>query len=109
MIALQVKWMQQQHEKVRRKRDGPYQDLPTYSPYNLLRQHGGYVVDPNPHLSFSPESISLASHSQRMEYRDVSSHFIFPDPLFKEQWYLVSKVCNHLSFKCMLHESIYIL
>ncbi|EDW46122.1 GM13432, partial [Drosophila sechellia] len=84
----EVKWMQQQHEKVRRKRDGPYQDLPTYSPYNLLRQHGGYVVDPNPHLSFSPESISLASHSQRMEYRDVSSHFIFPDPLFKEQWYL---------------------
>ncbi|XP_017011796.3 furin-like protease 2 isoform X3 [Drosophila takahashii] len=63
----EVKWMQQQHEKVRRKRDGPYQDLPTY------------------------KSISLASHSPRMEYRDVSSHFIFPDPLFKEQWYLVSK------------------
>ncbi|KAI8035334.1 furin-like protease 2 isoform X2 [Drosophila gunungcola] len=84
----EVKWMQQQHEKVRRKRDGPYQDLPTYSPYNILRQPGGYVVDPNPHLSFSPESISLASHSPRMEYRDVSSHFIFPDPLFKEQWYL---------------------
>ncbi|XP_017055608.1 furin-like protease 2 isoform X2 [Drosophila ficusphila] len=85
----EVKWMQQQHEKVRRKRDGPYQDLPTYSPYNLLRQPGAYVVDPNPHLSFSPaESISLASHSPRMEYRDVSSHFIFPDPLFKEQWYL---------------------
>nr|XP_017011802.2 furin-like protease 2 isoform X4 [Drosophila takahashii] len=60
----EVKWMQQQHEKVRRKRDGPYQDLPTY------------------------KSISLASHSPRMEYRDVSSHFIFPDPLFKEQWYL---------------------
>ncbi|XP_016951900.1 furin-like protease 2 isoform X3 [Drosophila biarmipes] len=63
----EVKWMQQQHEKVRRKRDGPYQDLPTY------------------------KSLSLASHSPRMEYRDVSSHFVFPDPLFKEQWYLVSK------------------
>ncbi|XP_016951901.1 furin-like protease 2 isoform X4 [Drosophila biarmipes] len=60
----EVKWMQQQHEKVRRKRDGPYQDLPTY------------------------KSLSLASHSPRMEYRDVSSHFVFPDPLFKEQWYL---------------------
>ncbi|KAH8408854.1 hypothetical protein KR009_002398 [Drosophila setifemur] len=85
----EVKWMQQQHEKVRRKRDGPFQNLPTYSPYNVLRPH--YAVDPNPHLSFSPESISLATHSPRMEYRDVSSHSIFPDPLFKEQWYLVSK------------------
>jgi len=36
----------------------------------------------------------------------VSSHFVFPDPLFKEQWYLVSKVCDHLSLKCMPHETI---
>ncbi|KPU75290.1 uncharacterized protein Dana_GF19273, isoform B [Drosophila ananassae] len=86
-----VEWMQQQHEKVRRKRDGPYQDLPTYSPYNVLRPPGSFAVDPNPHLSFSPESLSLATHSSRMEYRDVGSHSIFPDPLFKEQWYLVSK------------------
>ncbi|KAH8303711.1 hypothetical protein KR018_001969, partial [Drosophila ironensis] len=87
-----VEWMQQQHEKVRRKRDGPFQDLPTYSPYNVLRPPGGsYVVDPNPHLSYSPEPLSLSTHSGRMEYRDVGSHSIFSDPLFKEQWYLVSK------------------
>ncbi|KAH8385207.1 hypothetical protein KR200_005715, partial [Drosophila serrata] len=90
----EVKWMQQQHEKVRQKRDGPYQSLPTYSPYNVLRPGGEYVVDPNPHLSFASDTSSLSldtRHSGRMEYRDVSSHSIFPDPLFKEQWYLVSK------------------
>lgn len=98
--------MQQQHEKVRRKRDGPYQDLPTYSPYNVLRPPGSFAVDPNPHLSFSPESLSLATHSSRMEYRDVGSHSIFPDPLFKEQWYLVSKVCNHISLKFLIFKTI---
>ncbi|EDW82572.1 uncharacterized protein Dwil_GK25062 [Drosophila willistoni] len=50
----EVKWLQQQHEKIRRKRDGPYQDiLPTYSPYSVLRQPpNDYIIDPNSHLSF---------------------------------------------------------
>ncbi|XP_068159733.1 furin-like protease 2 isoform X1 [Drosophila tropicalis] len=94
----EVKWLQQQHEKIRRKRDGPYQDiLPTYSPYSVLRQPNDYIIDPNSHLSFSPASQSqsvlptLSTHTPRMEYRDVSAHLIFSDPLFKEQWYLVSK------------------
>ncbi|XP_030564588.1 furin-like protease 2 isoform X4 [Drosophila novamexicana] len=64
----EVKWLQQQHEKIRRKRDGPYQDIPTY----------------NPVLTSSV----VGTHSPRLEYRDVTSHLIFSDPLFKEQWYL---------------------
>ncbi|XP_017145820.1 furin-like protease 2 isoform X2 [Drosophila miranda] len=85
----EVKWMQQQHEKVRRKRDGPYQDLPTYSPYNVLRpsSHQEYAPDESLFSPYSPEP-HLSTHSPRLEYRDVSSHSIFPDPLFKEQWYL---------------------
>lgn len=67
----QVHWMQQQHEKVRKKRD--YTTLGSaYSNQraSLLR-------------NVAPES--------RIEYRDTGAHNFFPDPLFKEQWYLVSK------------------
>lgn len=63
--------MQQQHEKVRKKRD-----------YTTLGG-GGY---PSQRVSLlrnvAPES--------RIEYRDTATHNFFPDPLFKEQWYLVS-------------------
>ncbi|EDW00125.1 furin-like protease 2 isoform X2 [Drosophila grimshawi] len=87
----EIKWLQQQHEKIRQKRDGPYQDIPTYSPYNILRQINDYAIDPhtNTHFSYSPGPSSLAgTHSPRLEYRDVTSHLLFSDPLFKEQWYL---------------------
>ncbi|XP_017962667.1 furin-like protease 2 isoform X1 [Drosophila navojoa] len=93
----EVKWLQQQHEKIRRKRDGPYQDIPTYSPYHILRQSNDYVIDQqtNTHFSYSPDPVLSTplggAHSPRLEYRDVTSHLIFSDPLFKEQWYLVSK------------------
>lgn len=59
-----MKWVQQQHVKRRRKRD--------------------YVDDfeiPN----FFEESQHRARYSG-----SFGSQGIFPDPLFKEQWYLVS-------------------
>ncbi|XP_030379433.1 furin-like protease 2 isoform X2 [Scaptodrosophila lebanonensis] len=87
----EVKWLQQQHEKIRRKRDGPYSEIPTYSPYNILRQPNEFAIDPNTHLPFSSEAAlpsSVATHPPRLEYREVGTHRIFTDPLFKEQWYL---------------------
>lgn len=119
-FSVQVKWLQQQHEKIRRKRDGPYREIPTYSPYNILRQPNDYAIDPNtnPHFSsYSSDPLISTSplmglggaggtHSPRLEYRDVTSHLVFTDPLFKEQWYLVSKVCNLtalLSFILSIH------
>lgn len=74
---LQVRWMQQQHEKIRKKRD-----------YSTFDQD--FVRFPDPR--------SIAPGSQRVNYRDTGSHNIFPDPLFKEQWYLVSRVCVVSSF-----------
>ncbi|EDS41847.1 proprotein convertase subtilisin/kexin type 4, furin [Culex quinquefasciatus] len=59
--------MQQQHEKIRKKRD-----------YSTFDQD--FVRFPDPR--------SIAPGSQRVNYRDTGSHNIFPDPLFKEQWYL---------------------
>ena len=70
--------MQQQHEKVRRKRD-----------YSTFDQD--FVRFPDPR-SIAPGS--------RVNYRDTGSHNIFPDPLFKEQWYLVSRVCVDPLFYC---------
>ncbi|XP_052566318.1 furin-like protease 2 isoform X1 [Culex pipiens pallens] len=66
----EVRWMQQQHEKIRKKRD-----------YSTFDQD--FVRFPDPR--------SIAPGSQRVNYRDTGSHNIFPDPLFKEQWYLVSR------------------
>lgn len=62
----EVRWMQQQHEKIRRKRD-----------YSTFDQD--FVRFPDPR-SIAPGS--------RVNYRDTGAHNIFPDPLFKEQWYL---------------------
>lgn len=61
--------MQQQHEKVRKKRD-----------YTTLG--AGYPIQRSLLRNVAPES--------RVEYRDTATHNFFPDPLFKEQWYLVS-------------------
>uniref|UniRef100_A0A182TTA9 Peptidase S8/S53 domain-containing protein n=1 Tax=Anopheles melas TaxID=34690 RepID=A0A182TTA9_9DIPT len=62
----EVRWVQQQHEKPRFKRD-----------YSTFDQD---------FVRF-PGFRSLMSGT-RMAYRDTSTHNIFPDPLFKEQWYL---------------------
>uniref|UniRef100_A0A182SRW0 Uncharacterized protein n=1 Tax=Anopheles maculatus TaxID=74869 RepID=A0A182SRW0_9DIPT len=62
----EVRWVQQQHEKPRYKRD-----------YSTFDQD---------FVRF-PGFRSLVSGA-RMAYRDTSTHNIFPDPLFKEQWYL---------------------
>uniref|UniRef100_A0A182UR37 S8_pro-domain domain-containing protein n=1 Tax=Anopheles merus TaxID=30066 RepID=A0A182UR37_ANOME len=64
----EVRWVQQQHEKPRFKRD-----------YSTFDQD---------FVRF-PGFRSLVSGT-RMAYRDTSTHNIFPDPLFKEQWYLQS-------------------
>lgn len=74
LIPFQVRWFQQQHEKVRKKRDYA-SDLYNYRKYGILR-------------SIAPQS--------RIQYRQVGEPLFFPDPLFKDQWYLVSifNVCH---------------
>ncbi|KAJ6635365.1 Furin-like protease 2 [Pseudolycoriella hygida] len=65
----QVRWVQQQHEKVRKKRD-----YASELNYPRLSNYGGLL------RNVAPQT--------RVQYRDTSVHNIFPDPLFKEQWYL---------------------
>lgn len=67
---IKVSWVQQQHEYVRKKRD--------------------YSQDAGIHYGSTFRSSAASS---RMQYRDAGIHNIFPDPLFREQWYLVSRVC----------------
>ncbi|XP_075157350.1 furin-like protease 2 isoform X2 [Haematobia irritans] len=82
----EVRWMQQQHEKIREKRDGSYSTLPGYSPYDLIRQTTGFGGLPPLHVDTSYRS--TLPRAPRIQYRDAGPHNIFPDPLFKEQWYL---------------------
>ncbi|XP_049311526.1 furin-like protease 2 isoform X2 [Bactrocera dorsalis] len=89
----EVRWMQQQHEKLRKKRDGSYTTLPGYSPYDVIRPGAGFVSAPGSRLAYHPtasarSSSALLSRAPRIQYRAATSHNIFPDPLFKEQWYL---------------------
>uniref|UniRef100_A0A2M4DS50 furin n=1 Tax=Anopheles darlingi TaxID=43151 RepID=A0A2M4DS50_ANODA len=65
----EVRWVQQQHEKPRFKRDYSTfdQDFVRFPGFRSLVSGGG---------------------GGRMAYRDTGTHNIFPDPLFKEQWYL---------------------
>ncbi|XP_037934689.1 furin-like protease 2 [Teleopsis dalmanni] len=84
----EVRWMQQQHEKTRHKRDGSYTALPGYSPYDVIRPSANFGSGPNSRLSFATGLHRPAPRAPRIQYRDASSHNIFPDPLFKEQWYL---------------------
>ncbi|XP_056639377.1 furin-like protease 2 isoform X2 [Diorhabda sublineata] len=68
----QVKWFEQQREKIRKKRDfddGP--SVPTF---------GQFISEVAP-------SASADSFHGQPRYRAVPS-VSFPDPLFKEQWYL---------------------
>ncbi|XP_061400858.1 furin-like protease 2, partial [Musca vetustissima] len=87
----EVRWIQQQHEKIRQKRDGSYSSLPGYSPYDILRQttaFGGSL--PSLHVMTGPDTAyrNGLTRAPRIQYRDAGPHTIFPDPLFKEQWYL---------------------
>ena len=71
----QVRWFQQQHEKKRKKRDFvptsfAFADYPTFFD------------------EFGPRSRQATYHRQRN--RGVPLQNLFTDPLFKEQWYLVS-------------------
>lgn len=78
--TFQVHWFQQQHERVRKKRDYAA-DLYSYQQkYGLLR-------------SIAPSS--------RIQYRQVSEPLFFPDPFFKEQWYLVSTQFPYFLFYCL--------
>lgn len=74
----EVRWMQQQNEKVRKKRD-----------YNPGIRFPGLSFTPSPTTGLGLGSLlkGIAPQS-RLEYRDATPHTIFPDPLFKEQWYL---------------------
>lgn len=63
--------MQQQHEKKRKKRD--YVSNPSAAPLREL---------------FTQVAPGAEAHGHP-HYRDTASGS-FPDPLFKEQWYLVS-------------------
>lgn len=76
---MQVRWVQQQHEKIRKKRD--YQNQKVRFPGTTSNSR------PDP-LSFLR---SLAPQS-RIQYRNTDSHLVFTDPLFKEQWYMVSNI-----------------
>ncbi|XP_041980704.1 furin-like protease 2 isoform X2 [Aricia agestis] len=64
----QVRWFEQQRERRRVKRDyNPY-EAPLWSPFPR-RQH-------------------QASATHRTRHRAITPSSFFPDPLFKEQWYL---------------------
>jgi hypothetical protein len=71
----QVRWVQQQHEKIRKKRD--------FQRVRFPGQTSNVRGDPLALLR------SITSGSQ-VHYRSTDSHLTFHDPLFKEQWYLVS-------------------
>lgn len=79
-FRLQVHWFQQQHEKKRKKRDFGAASYP----------FAGY----QPFFSdFGPRPRQAALfHRQRN--RGVPLQNLFTDPLFKEQWYLVSTSCR---------------
>uniref|UniRef100_A0A1B6CCM9 furin n=1 Tax=Clastoptera arizonana TaxID=38151 RepID=A0A1B6CCM9_9HEMI len=67
----QVRWVQQQHEKKRHKRD--------------FRDEFSSFGDFSSFFGGNTQNLGVHHHPQ---YRGVSTPNIFPDPLFKEQWYL---------------------
>ncbi|XP_046801325.1 furin-like protease 2 isoform X2 [Lucilia cuprina] len=86
----EVRWLEQQHEKIRQKRDGSFSSIAGYSPYDVVRPSTGFGSMPTTRLSYHPTSVyrPLVPRAPRIQYRDAGPHTIFPDPLFKEQWYL---------------------
>lgn len=84
-----VRWVQQQHEKIRKKRD--------YQKVRFPGAASSRVADPLSVL----RSIAQQSH---LQYRNTDSHLTFPDPLFKEQWYMVSsQVCVYFCICCIYY------
>lgn len=71
MTFLQVHWFDQQVEKRRVKRDFQYYD----GSHGGASGSGAYFGSPSTHSYSSPYQ---------------SNQGVFPDPLWKEQWYLVS-------------------
>ncbi|KAK0074805.1 hypothetical protein PV326_012160, partial [Microctonus aethiopoides] len=69
-----IPWFQQQHEKRRKKRDF---DIPS-----------GFSFGDYPGLfdDVTPTRFRQALHNQRN--RGAPNNNLFPDPLYKEQWYL---------------------
>lgn len=69
--CFQVHWAQQQHEKRRKKRDYA---VPTAAASTFTQYLSAIAPQAAPH--------------GRQRYRAATN--TFPDPLYKEQWYLVS-------------------
>lgn len=74
-FRFQVHWFQQQHEKKRKKRDF---GAPSYA-----------FADYSPFFDFGPRP-RQATLFHRQRNRGLPLQNLFTDPLFKEQWYLVS-------------------
>ncbi|CAH2013145.1 unnamed protein product, partial [Acanthoscelides obtectus] len=81
-IFRHVLWVQQQHEKRRKKRD--YVDGRSVSPYSQ------YISEVAPSAS--------EPHGQP-HYRAIPS-VSFPDPLFREQWYLCADFHSYKTRHC---------
>ena len=76
LCFVQVYWVQQQHEKRRSKRDYSESSFPAFGDYpSFFGTGAGLQEDQQQH---------------QPQYRGIGPHNVFPDPLFKEQWYLVS-------------------
>lgn len=72
----QVQWVQQQHEKKRKKRDFTNPDFSVF----------GGPGDFSNFFNANPEPRSPLI--RQAGFRSFSSPNVFPDPLFREQWYL---------------------
>lgn len=76
-LLSQVQWFQQQHEKRRKKRDYQIPSSFSFSDYPSI--FDDFTSRQRPPF-----------HHQRN--RGAPLQNLFTDPLFKEQWYLVSKI-----------------
>ena len=83
--SVQVHWVQQQHEKRRRKRDYSDSSFPAFGDYPSFFGTGTGMQDEQ-------------QQQHQPQYRGIGPHNVFPDPLFKEQWYLVSTVVTLVVF-----------
>lgn len=73
--GFKVHWVQQQHERIRKKRD-----------YQKVRFPGSVTNS----RSADPLGLRNIGSQSHIQYRSTDSHTFFSDPLFKEQWYMVS-------------------
>lgn len=78
LSMFQIEWVQQQHEKVRKKRDFTGPDFT--SVFGGPGDFSSLFDAPNP----APRSPLIRESGY------FPSSNVFPDPLFREQWYLVS-------------------